>query len=225
MIRFIRSLFSQKQPSEGYCKKRILTNFLWILWILTKFTGVHLCRSLFFNKVPGQACKFIKQRLQHSCFPVCFAKFLRASILQDICERVLLFILFNFAYVVIDNKIHSDCFHDDQSEGLFFTTSAFGIQRNISCTYNCNCNETTKGYCTVNCPLCYCQKRVTCRVVNRGRFKWFILLASFSSFCNNLDLYLAILKSFELLKMNLFQNHIIIFILWYSDVTPLRKKP
>ena len=35
-------------------KKCVLRNF-------TKFTGKHLCQSLFFNKVPGQACNFIKK--------------------------------------------------------------------------------------------------------------------------------------------------------------------
>ena len=32
--------------SEVFCKKRVLKNF-------TKFTGKHLCQSLFFNKVAG----------------------------------------------------------------------------------------------------------------------------------------------------------------------------
>ena len=39
-----------------------------------------------FNKVAGlQACHFIKKRLQNMCFPVIIAKFLRASILKNIC--------------------------------------------------------------------------------------------------------------------------------------------
>ena len=36
----------QKQPPEVLCKKRFLRNF-------AKFTGKHLCQSLFFNKVAG----------------------------------------------------------------------------------------------------------------------------------------------------------------------------
>ena len=40
-----------------------------------------------FNKVAGlKAWNFIKNRLQHSCFPVKFAKFLRTPILKNICE-------------------------------------------------------------------------------------------------------------------------------------------
>ena len=38
---------------EVFCKKSVLRNF-------AKFTGKHLCMSLFFNKVAGlQACNFI----------------------------------------------------------------------------------------------------------------------------------------------------------------------
>ena len=44
-----------------------------------------------FNKVAGlQAWKFVKKRLQHSCFPVNNAKSLRTPILKNICERRLL---------------------------------------------------------------------------------------------------------------------------------------
>ena len=37
-----------------------------------------------------QACNFIKKRLQHRCFPVKFAKFLRTHFLKNSCERLLL---------------------------------------------------------------------------------------------------------------------------------------
>ena len=36
----------QKLPPEVFCKKDVLRNF-------AKFTGEHMCRSLFFNKVAG----------------------------------------------------------------------------------------------------------------------------------------------------------------------------
>ena len=42
------------------------------------------------NKVAGlQAYNFIKETLQHTCFPVKFAKFLRKPILKNIYERLL----------------------------------------------------------------------------------------------------------------------------------------
>ena len=52
-------------------KKGVLRNF-------TKFTGKHLCQSLFLNKVAGfRPATLIKKTLWHRCFPVSFAKILR----------------------------------------------------------------------------------------------------------------------------------------------------
>ena len=60
-----------------FCKKGVLRNF-------AKFTGKHLCQSLFFNKVAGlRAATLLKKRLWHRFFPVNFAKFLRAPFLQN----------------------------------------------------------------------------------------------------------------------------------------------
>ena len=39
---------------EVFCKNGVLRNF-------AKFTGKHLCQNLFFNKVVGKACNFIKK--------------------------------------------------------------------------------------------------------------------------------------------------------------------
>ena len=67
----------QKQPSEVFCKKGVLKNFV-------KFTGKHLCQSLFSNKVAGlKPATLLKKRLWHRCFPVNFATFLRTLFLQD----------------------------------------------------------------------------------------------------------------------------------------------
>ena len=60
--------FMQKKPPEVFCKKGVLKN-------LSKFTGKHLCQSLFFNKVAGAAC--IETVAQ--VFPVNFAKFLKST--------------------------------------------------------------------------------------------------------------------------------------------------
>ena len=40
---------------EVFCKKGVFKNF-------AKFTGKHMCRSLFFNKVTGIAWNFIKKK-------------------------------------------------------------------------------------------------------------------------------------------------------------------
>ena len=46
---------------EVFCKKGVLGNF-------AKFTGKHLCQSLFFNKVAGAACNFIKKEILAQLF-------------------------------------------------------------------------------------------------------------------------------------------------------------
>ena len=51
---------------------------------LTKFTGKHLCQSLFFNKVAGlRPATLSKKRLWYKYFPVNFAEFSRAPSLQN----------------------------------------------------------------------------------------------------------------------------------------------
>ena len=67
-------VFCEKKSFEIFCKFHKITPVL---------------ESLF-NKVADlKACKFIKNRLQHRCFPVKFAKFLRTPILKNIYERLL----------------------------------------------------------------------------------------------------------------------------------------
>ena len=57
---------------EMFCKKGVLRNF-------TKFTGKHMCQSLFFKKLAGlKPATLLKKRLWPWCFPVNFTKFLRA---------------------------------------------------------------------------------------------------------------------------------------------------
>ena len=49
--------------------------------------------SLFIKFAGLEVWDFIKERLQLSCFPLNFVKFLRTPILKNICERVLLRVL------------------------------------------------------------------------------------------------------------------------------------
>ena len=64
-------------------RKGVLRNF-------GKFTGKHLCQSLFVNKVVGRPATLLKKRLWHRCFPMNFAKFLRTPFLQNTSGRLLL---------------------------------------------------------------------------------------------------------------------------------------
>ena len=76
-------LLIQKQPLEVLRKKGVLRNF-------AKFTGKHLCQSLFFNKVADlRPATLLKKRLWHRCFSVNFAKFLRTHFLQNTSGRLL----------------------------------------------------------------------------------------------------------------------------------------
>ena len=71
----------QKQPLEVFCRKRSFLKF----WKLHWKTSV--LESLF-NKAAGlKACSLIKKRLQHKCFPLKFAKFLKTPILKNICDN------------------------------------------------------------------------------------------------------------------------------------------
>ena len=63
--------FFRSSRLEVFCKKGVLKNF-------AKFTGKHLCHSLFFHKVVGlRPTTLLKKRPWHRCFPVNFAKFSR----------------------------------------------------------------------------------------------------------------------------------------------------
>ena len=60
-----------------FCKKGVLRNF-------AKFTGKHMCQSLFLNKIAGlRPATLLRNRLWHRCFPVNFAKFLRTSFIIE----------------------------------------------------------------------------------------------------------------------------------------------
>ena len=58
---------------------------------LAEFTGKHLCRSLFTNKVAGlRPPTLLEKRLRYRCFHENFTKFLRITFLQNTFGRLLL---------------------------------------------------------------------------------------------------------------------------------------
>ena len=76
--------FRSSRP-DVFCDKGALRNF-------TKFTGRHLCQSIFFNKVAGlRPATSLKKRLWHRCFPVNFDNFLRTPVLQNTSGRLPLY--------------------------------------------------------------------------------------------------------------------------------------
>ena len=51
---------------------------------LAKFTAIHVCQSVCFNKVAGfRSTTSLKKRLRHKSFPVKFAKFPRTPFLTE----------------------------------------------------------------------------------------------------------------------------------------------
>ena len=69
----------QKQLPQVFCKKKVF------LKISQASQETPVLESLF-NKIVG----FDKKMLQHGCFPVKFAKFLKVCILKNICKGLLL---------------------------------------------------------------------------------------------------------------------------------------
>ena len=68
-----KKLTFRSTPPEVFYKKGVLKNF-------AKFTGKHLCQSLFFNKVRAT---LLKMRLCHRCFNVTFARFLGTTFSKE----------------------------------------------------------------------------------------------------------------------------------------------
>ena len=98
-----------------------------VLKNLAKFTGKHLCWSLFFK---------MKKRLQHRCFAVNFAKFLRTPFLQNTSGRLHLIMrpLFFIQFVTCGTRtvwsIHFDQHFGTRLNPLF--DQVFG---NLVCIY------------------------------------------------------------------------------------------
>ena len=75
-----------------------------------KFTGKHLCQSLFFNKVAGlRVATLLKKGLWHSYFPENFAQLLRIPFLHNTSGRVLLSLDTAIVYR-FSKKIHQRSF-------------------------------------------------------------------------------------------------------------------
>ena len=84
LIVHVYSLYRSSRP-EVFCKEGVLWNF-------AKFTGKHLCQSLFFKKFAGLR-PLLKKRLWYRYFLVNFVKFFRTSFLQNTSWRLLLALL------------------------------------------------------------------------------------------------------------------------------------
>ena len=76
---YIRSSDGRRSVKKGVFKS------------FAKFSGKHLCWSLFFTKVVGLSPEtLLKKRLQRRCFPVNFSKFSRPPFLHNTSRHYLL---------------------------------------------------------------------------------------------------------------------------------------
>ena len=69
-------MHSRSSHQRCSVKKGVLRNF-------AKFTGKHLCQSLFLINLQDAPATLLKKRLWRRCFPVHFAKFLWTLFLQN----------------------------------------------------------------------------------------------------------------------------------------------
>ena len=76
---FLKGLMEEYHSSARSSCRRCSVKMV-LLGVFAKFTGKHLCQSLFFNKVGGlRPATSLKTRPWHRCFLVNFAKILRTS--------------------------------------------------------------------------------------------------------------------------------------------------
>ena len=69
------SMVRSSRP-DVFCEKGVLRNF-------AKFPGKHLCQSVFFNKVAGSACNFIKEETLAQAFTFEFCEIYKNTFFTD----------------------------------------------------------------------------------------------------------------------------------------------
>ena len=77
LINLYRSITFRGSRPDMSSKKGVLTSF-------TKFTGKHLCQSLFFNKnAVLSPATLLKKKLWHRCFPANSVKFIKTPFYKE----------------------------------------------------------------------------------------------------------------------------------------------
>ena len=109
--------YRQKQPPEVFCIKAVLKNF-------SVFTRKQLCWSLFLIKLQTFRSldkEFYWKGLEHSCFSMSIAKFLRILISRNICKWLLLHQseLFMFHYSNVAFLLFTDLERDSTCDAIF----------------------------------------------------------------------------------------------------------
>ena len=104
----------------------------------TKFTGKHLCQSLFLHKVADlRPAILLKKRLGYRCFPMNFEKLLRTSSLHSPSEQLLLCIRIAHATITyLHSFLLMFCIFDGSLENALKAD----VKKNYHCLslYFCN---------------------------------------------------------------------------------------
>ena len=136
---------------ERFYKKGVLEKYS-VLKNFTKFTGKHLCQSLFFNNVTGQGPPtLLKKSLWHRCFPVNFAKFLRTPILQNISGGL-------FLTVPVTPLIYCNTLHNHQ---IYIGCECLSVLRNVLTLLDIFKESNSGNVTTLHC-LYYFSMKLTC---------------------------------------------------------------
>ena len=103
-------------------KKGILRNF-------AKFTGKHLCQSLFFNKVAG-TCNFIKKETLAQVFSCEFCEISKNTFFTDTSGRLILKTLLKFTGKHLCNSLFFNNFIKKETPTLVFFSKFYKIFKN-----------------------------------------------------------------------------------------------
>ena len=120
--------------SDVFCKKDVLKNF-------AKFTGKYLCQTLFFNKVAGGACNFIKKEALAQMFSYEFCEISKNTFFY----RTRLVV----AYGMIQSNVDAlalKVYHQLISRHLFQIHSFTEKNLNGKLHFLCNVDETVYHY-------------------------------------------------------------------------------
>ena len=97
------SFNARSNRPKVFCKKEVLENY-------PKFTGKHLCQSLFFNKVAGlRPATLLKKKLWYRCFLMNFGKFSRTPFFIEHLQWPLLNVLESGFFLTLILEYFTQC--------------------------------------------------------------------------------------------------------------------
>ena len=137
-------LFRSSRP-EMFCKKAVLSDF-------PKFTGKHLCQSLFITKVGVQGRQFYLKRTLAQVFPVNFAKFGRTPFLTEHLWWLLLVLQNRCSYKFPDIHQKMSVLKSFFNTGRGLKTRNFNKKETSTQVFSCEYDKNFKNSCFIEHP-------------------------------------------------------------------------